>query len=256
MRYAAEHDTDLWDYPIPLKHYPNSIIRADLRESVYAPIYRTGQIPHQIGLDRLAKELIQPGFIVIDVGANIGYTSLMFSNLVGPNGKVIAIEPSPRTYALLSRTLKGTENTICLNVAASHTRAVLDFYVPESLDLASSTYLDKAERVSVQCETIDGITSQFGYPYLVKIDVEGTEPDVFQGMRKTLQHSSLPILIFEALTQRTLLECIYIVNQISVNKYKYYRLGCNGALLNVDSPFGSSDYVALPIKPTGSVRID
>ena len=247
IRYAAERDKDLWDYSIPLRGYPNSVLRADLRESVYAPLFRTGHIPHQIGLDKLVRELTKPGCTVIDVGANVGYTSLVFSNLVGPNGKVVCIEPSPQAYALLSRTLNGIANTVCVNVAASETKGTLDFYVPKFLDRASSEYLEHAERISVQCQTIDDISARFGEPHLIKVDVEGGEPSVFRGMKKTMQQSNTPILIFEALTNSRLQECITTINDLSGDKYIYHRIDTNGNLLGFDSSFGSSDYVALPL---------
>jgi len=45
--------------------------------------------------------LIAPGDVCLDIGANIGYYSVLFSNLVGPKGKVIAIEPDPDNFQLL-----------------------------------------------------------------------------------------------------------------------------------------------------------
>src|SRR5688572_13621160 len=55
---------------------------------------------------RLFRELIRPGMVVVDVGANIGYFSLLASTLVGPTGRVYAFEPDPVNCALLRKNVR------------------------------------------------------------------------------------------------------------------------------------------------------
>jgi predicted O-methyltransferase YrrM len=131
---AAKNDQALWDIRLPIKAVANAEIRADLRESVYMPIFKHGCFTHQVGENRLCMALIKPGDIVYDVGANIGYTTLLFSHAVGATGTVIAFEPAPRIFRLLTRSLASMENVECLNLAVSSTEGEASFYEAKSLD--------------------------------------------------------------------------------------------------------------------------
>ena len=99
-RFAARRDPALWDLPLPLRHLPNKMILADLREPVFTAFLRHGCFPHQEGEDLVSTRLLRPGDVVFDVGANIGYPTILFANLVGPTGGIIALEPSARAYRL------------------------------------------------------------------------------------------------------------------------------------------------------------
>ena len=76
LKFAAEHDPTLQDITVPLKDIPLSL-RADLRQGVFANIYRTGAIPHQRGFDGVCRRLLRPGDLVFDIGANVGYTAAL-----------------------------------------------------------------------------------------------------------------------------------------------------------------------------------
>src|SRR5215469_1379591 len=73
-------------------------------------------------LIELVSKTVKSGFNVVDVGAHIGYYSLLFSRLVGPTGHVIAFEPVPKNFEFLSENL---ELNTCTNVEPIN-RAVLD----------------------------------------------------------------------------------------------------------------------------------
>lgn len=66
-------------------------------------------------------ERLKPGDVFVDVGANIGYFSLLASKLVGPGGRVVAIEASPEVFDLLRRNLElnKAHNVRAVNVAIS-----------------------------------------------------------------------------------------------------------------------------------------
>src|SRR5690606_12492336 len=105
VRFAARRDPALWDVPLPLKYVPGSHIRADLRETVFTPFLRYGCFPHQTGEDELCMALLQPGERVFDVGANIGYPTILLAEMIGETGLLLALEPSRRAFGFLSRTL-------------------------------------------------------------------------------------------------------------------------------------------------------
>lgn len=253
LRHAAKMDHALWDYSIKLKFCQGSSLRADLRESVYTGLCRFGYIPHQLGLDMLCMKILRPGDIVFDVGANIGYTSLLFSTQVGEAGKVVAVEPSRRSYELMTRALRDRNNVVCLNLAASDQPGEIAFFVPKSLDLASCLPVAGADHLQVQCDTVDRIADIHGAPNFVKIDVEGYEPNVFRGMSKTLGHDPRPIVIFEALSVKAVKECLTILDGLSKNSYMYYRVGKDDGTLHEDLAIGTNDYLALPEWASGRI---
>ena len=247
IRYAAKMDNSLWDYSIRLKFCRGSSLRADLRESVYTGLYRFGYIPHQLGLDKLFMKILRPGDIVFDVGANIGYTSILFSTIVGENGKVVACEPAQKSYDLLLRALREKKNVVCLNVAVSDQLGEVTFFVPKSLDLASCLPVVDADNVQVKSDTVDRIADVHGTPSFVKIDVEGYEPNVFRGMSKILSHDHRPIIIFEALSVDAVKQCVTVLDELSRNGYTYYRVGVDGDILKDYLATGTNDYLALPV---------
>jgi FkbM family methyltransferase len=132
---------------------------------------------------------------VIDVGANIGFTTVALSNFC-PDGWVAAVEPVPRTFALLEENVKAAHatNVSCHNFALGAADGELVMQGNPNF-LAGSFVADKfsiddeyhfAERVPVH--TLDAVLEQTGLRRLdaMKIDVEGFELDVFAGAKKTL----------------------------------------------------------------------
>ena len=142
------------------------------------------------------------GEVVIDVGAHVGKYALYSARLVGESGVVIAIEPHPENYQALTGNieLNGFKNVIALNVAAYNCNG-------KKLPLIGSIdqeYTVKAvvEEGCVLAETkkIDSILEELDIQKVdyVKIDVEGAELEVLEGMEKCIKdNSSLKILVEE-----------------------------------------------------------
>ena len=112
---------------IPLSQRgPFDVIVDDLRFRAYPAENRCDRVI--VGRDMLPEseehELLAPylgdGAVFVDIGANIGTYALWAAARVGPAGRVIALEPHPRTFAKLefNRTINGAENVRCLNIAA------------------------------------------------------------------------------------------------------------------------------------------
>ncbi|MFA6235219.1 MAG: FkbM family methyltransferase, partial [Bacteroidota bacterium] len=80
----------------------------------------------------ILDQLVSEGEWVIDVGANVGYYSKKFSDLVGPRGRVIAIEPVPETFAFLASNtlLFDNLNVSLLNLAASDASTIVRMEIP------------------------------------------------------------------------------------------------------------------------------
>jgi len=143
--------------------------------------------------------VVRPGDHVVDVGANIGYFSVLSAKLVGPTGRVIGFEPHPRLRPLAARNLAANAlhgHAEVRQAAAWSESAELTFHVREhyagnsSLTPLHANTLDQladSERpVAVRAVALDDELDGFGRVDLLKIDVEGAEVRVLRGLRRTL----------------------------------------------------------------------
>ncbi len=149
----------------------------------------------------LVSTFLRAGDWVLDIGANIGHYTRRFSDLVGPSGRVIAFEPVPRTFELLAANIQlfAQKNVSLLNAAASDACRVVGMGIPV-FDTALSNYYQAhitAGQGDVHVLTLAVDSLALPQPVrLVKIDAEGHEPAVLQGMRSLLSRDH-PILIIE-----------------------------------------------------------
>lgn len=152
----------------------------------------------------LFESLVKPGAGVLDIGAHVGYFSLLAARGTGSTGKVYAFEPEPQNYQLLLRNIGSNGYT---NVVATQ-KAVCDKIGSTTLFLTSldngrhSTYqhdLPKTGSVTVETTTLDDFLAVKGWPRidLAKVDVEGAEMDVLGGMGLLLDNSPDLKLIVE-----------------------------------------------------------
>jgi len=146
----------------------------------------------------LFAQLVTPGAVVIDVGANIGALTLFLSQAAGARGAVVAIEPQRAIYQLLCANLALNEinNVRAIHAAAgrSHGRA----FVPAS-DYASSGNFGGVELNDIKGEPVDVISiDSLGLPgcQFIKIDVEGHEHLVIAGAAETIARFK-PVLYVE-----------------------------------------------------------
>lgn len=154
-------------------------------------------------------ELVKPGQTVYDVGANIGFFTILCSRLVGPQGRVYAFEPIPQNLATLRHNvaLNGLGNVTIVEKALSSSTGTAEMFVSpwsafHSLNVEGATKQEDhgpdVGEVTVQTVTLDEFLRGEGVraPDLVKIDVEGAELIVLAGMRETLR-SVKPLLLCE-----------------------------------------------------------
>ena len=94
------------------------------------------------------KKIIKKGDIVLDLGANIGYYTLIFAKLVGEVGHVFAFEPDPSNFELLSKNVKENkhENVTLIQKAVSDKNEKIKLYVSKR-DLASHRIFDSKEKI-------------------------------------------------------------------------------------------------------------
>ena len=153
---------------------------------------------------RVMRALLSPGDTFVDVGANFGTFSLLASRIVGPSGKVIAIEPQPRLASMISRSteLSGVTNCDVVGVAAGRNEGDATLLVPRDDSGRAGFFAGFSgrrahEKVKVKVTTLDrmleGHDPRMGL--MLKIDVEGSELDVIEGSAKTIAQLRPPIMI-------------------------------------------------------------
>ncbi|MBN9070759.1 MAG: FkbM family methyltransferase, partial [Rhizobiales bacterium] len=103
------------------------------------------------GISVLLERLLKPGMTAVDIGANVGYFSLLMASRVGANGRVVSIEANPAMAGLLRETVEmnGLEECVTVhNVAAADRAGELDFYIIPDRNLNGCILLDEwRERV-------------------------------------------------------------------------------------------------------------
>lgn len=146
------------------------------------------------------RRLLHPGMIFVDVGANIGYFSLIAAKEVTETGKVYAFEPDEENFALLSnnRDRNGYKNIIPVKKALSDSIGIDSFYLKKDNLCAHSLVPDRTSKiVEVETITFDEYFKDIQRIDVVKIDVEGAEPKVLHGMKKILSTQTKIALITE-----------------------------------------------------------
>ncbi len=150
---------------------------------------------------RLA-EWVRPGAWVVDVGANVGHYTRRLSDLAGPAGRVIAFEPVPATFALLTANTRlfAHANVTLINAAASAATDVVGMSVPKFASGLDNYYEAQigpsgADGWQVLTLALDSLELARRIA-LVKIDAEGHEAQVLAGMRRLVARDH-PILIVE-----------------------------------------------------------
>jgi FkbM family methyltransferase len=169
--------------------------------------YLTGQAEPEV--QETLAELVKPGQTVYDVGANIGFFTILCSRLVGPQGKVYAFEPIPENLATLRRNiaLNKLTNVVIVEKALSASTGTAEMFVSlwsafHSLNLDGASKRDNhgpdGGEITVETVTLDEFVQQQGVsrPDLIKLDVEGAELLVVEGMRETLRNVQ-PLLLCE-----------------------------------------------------------
>lgn len=151
--------------------------------------------------------VLKPGMTVFDIGANIGYYVLLELGLIGETGRMIAIEPSPSNIALLGRNLAlngASERVTVVEGAVSNQAGARHFHLSEQSNL-NTFHADGGAELHLSGETIEVATyslpdlaERFGPPDLIRMDVEGHEVEVIEGMLESVRAGKMaPMIIFE-----------------------------------------------------------
>lgn len=156
------------------------------------------------GTTRLFEDILQKGMVVLDVGAHVGYFTLVAAKLVGEEGKVFAFEPEPYNFDLLVRNIKlnGYHSVIPTQKAIADKNGRATLFLDKTRfghhSLSRGNVIDcSGNSVEVDVQTLDDFLKDFGDRVdFAKIDVQGAESAVIQGMAKTIEsNKNLKIVV-------------------------------------------------------------
>lgn len=158
--------------------------------SVYFNKMETEQTTEMLGT-------LSAGKTFFDIGANVGYYTILASRLVGPSGKVVSFEPLIRNLSYLHRHVEMNQatNVRILPFAVSSDNTIVSFSAGQN---SAMGYLDPsgAGDILVPTVTLDDIVKELRVlPNVMKIDVEGAEMEVFRGADRVLTEARPAIFL-------------------------------------------------------------
>lgn len=151
----------------------------------------------------LFKKLIKKGMVVADIGANIGYYTLLAARLVGEEGKVFAFEPEPHNYSLLCKNIEVNRyrNVIPIRKAVFSKSGRMKLFLDKSNlggHSLSEANVDKGASITIEITRLDDYFKNTDYKIdLIKVDVQGTEMEVLEGMANTINQNENAKIITE-----------------------------------------------------------
>ena len=175
----------------------------DLTDTIAREVCFTGRYEPQE--TQLAQRLLKPGMTVLDVGANWGYFTLTCAHLIGPKGRVIALEPHPSLSAMLAANVRsnGLAQVETIAVAAGATAGTRGFvgFTPDGGNSGVSRAASASERPDFESGTVvlDDLLDarRVARVDLVKMDIEGGEVEAIKGMAAGLAQRRYRFMVLE-----------------------------------------------------------
>jgi FkbM family methyltransferase len=150
------------------------------------------------------KRILKSGSVFLDVGANFGWFTVLASSLVESGGRVFSFEPSPVAFSTLKQTIDRSDrkNVRLVNNAVGRKSGEIVIYLPNDNMLHSPSAFESPGEFTamrVPLVSLDEFQPILDLPQidLVKIDVEGSEPDVLDGMKSLVARARIKRVICE-----------------------------------------------------------
>jgi FkbM family methyltransferase len=210
------------------------------------------------------ERLLRRNMTVVDAGAHHGLYTLLASKRVGRNGRVIAVEPSPRECERLEKHLRlnRCSNTEVVHCALGEDRGEADLYLVDGFhdwcnSLRPPAVNEPIRAVRVSVRRLDDVLTESGASKVdfIKLDVEGAELSVLHGAMELLQRESRPAILAEVEDIRTQpwgYAAREIIQFLLRMDYRWFAIAAKGALLPIscDQESYEANLVALPVERT------
>lgn len=147
---------------------------------------------------------IQEGDFVVDIGANCGYYTMLFDNLVGSTGRVVAYEPNPVYIGLLTMTsVSNNADFLVEGTALGDKTGVVDLVYPGEYTGSASIMCGfdpawgESHTIRVPCAKLDDEFEGMDTPSLMKIDAESAEEVIWNGGKSLWYSDNPPVVVME-----------------------------------------------------------
>lgn len=208
-------------------------LRTHLNDWLGQYVFLTGT--YEPDTARLFETLVHPGSTVLDVGANIGFFSLLSASLARNGGRVLAFEPAPRARSRLEENiaLNNLRTVEVHSFCASNTAGSVTLYEgpEEHTGISSMRPLGgETAAIEVAARAIDDLLPSLTAVRLVKIDVEGAELLALEGMRQLVDRDR-PFLIIEVTDSYLRAfghDARQLLEWLTAKSYQTYKIGDRG----------------------------
>jgi len=147
------------------------------------------------------RDRIKPGMTVLEIGANVGVFTLLFSGLAGEKGRVLAFEPDPSNFRLLEKSVAENErgNIVCRQAAVSDKSGALKLYISEENRGDHRVYDSGDGRgcIDVEAVSVDEALGPGARVDFIKMDIQGAEYPALLGMADTVRNSPELVMLCE-----------------------------------------------------------
>ena len=173
---------------------------------------------------------IKKGDVIFDIGANIGYFSVLFSKLCGKHGYVHCFEPVPETFESLEYALRKLKNVKANNLAAGNSEGIMQIsYDPNDSEKASllDKSSDPSSRRTVNVLPLDAYAREVKLNRLdfLKCDVEGFELNALKGMKDTLGLHRPQLSLEITLAEEERIELIELLESLGYDSFRKIEKG-------------------------------
>src|SRR5258707_2202086 len=186
----GERQTEVFGYQMKL----------DLADYIQRSIYLNTFEPCE---SAQVRQYLKPGMTFVDVGANVGYYTLLAASLVGPRGQVLAFEPSPYAFdRLVDAITRNDMSQVCaIQSGLSDGSGEKRLFLPNQQGNHSPSMVPNAggHPINVSVRQLDDWLAEHDVDCvdLMKIDVEGFEPNVIKGAAKYIQQGRVRAILCE-----------------------------------------------------------
>ncbi len=228
-----------------------SRMRLDLDDYIQRKVWYRSFEPYEV---RVLSRLLRPGDTAVDVGANVGFYTLLFARLVGPTGSVYAFEPMDGDGLQANVDLNGYHQVTVQRVAVGAAPGLVSIGRPPEAEGASSGMWRRGADVDAREVEQIALDDYLGVRHvrLVKIDVEGMEPDVLAGLSRTLAEGRVDALVAE-MHEHLLDDPQRVLDPLAAAGFRLLRIGKFGRLHPVGG--GSSGSPTWGARLTGQYHL-
>ena len=242
-------------------HGVKMLIDPSLDKGVELSLFETGT--YEKGTIQFLENYLKSGHRFLDIGANIGLMSVIASRIVGKQGIVYAVEANPGTVPILQANieLNHCKNIELLPIALSDTQGAALLFENWEVNRGGASLISQSDNqkgVEVKMERLDDLFDENTTIDLVKIDVEGFEPQVIQGGMNWFK-AQLPVFIIEVSEKREkevgpspreIMELVQTIGNYTFYKHKgtKERRGKLTEIKNVQDLPSHDNIICIPLK--------